>query len=601
MKSNTLEDFMFKIQVKNKYKIETSLSDWTGNWVHYTNINKLGVNPQQFHQDMAGIYLFPEKFKTSGTIWKGKKYKFIVKVKSDAKILDLSKLSEKDLWDLLDKLHIPRTYMHEKMNVDNFWEALKNYYMLSTSKKGSGFWNKEFRRLGYEAIFDDTGSIHTAEVQMVVLDPRILNIVDVETQNIKRGQYDRIKEHLNMLAHHLKSYGNVEIQPIKKVKELYGKNKIIKGKLKLTLGNEKYIDFEIEEDEANQEIGIIVPYSNVESISKLRQQMTISTHIKYNEENKVKDFVSWIMKKALSPEVKASWLVQIKAKYKIESGISDIVYHFTSIYNAAKILKEDQFALTFVSGADDANKPKSKYYYLSTTRSKVGSFHVDSAGYFGVLFKLNGVKLRNNYVGNPVDYWGREFRKVAPSKNEMEDRIWSDNPFIKPASKYIEEIHVYFGGDHKGGRTKWIAEPEESDKRQLKQLLKDAKDIPIFVYTDKDAAKTLDKRKATPIDQLDLKTEPQEEYQRGKRDDMEIWLELYEKNNKDELSIEPFGGAKRSLRLLSSFDGINSFEADVHNSKKGTPSLHKIVDILKKNKWTMKDFYKHLQDKWAKL
>jgi hypothetical protein len=297
-----------------------------------------------------------------------------------------------------------------------------------------------------------------------------------------------------------------------------------------------------------------------------------------------------------------SFKTKAEAKYKIESGISDIIYHFTSIYNAAKILKEDQFALTFVSGADDANKPKNKYYYLSTTRSKVGAYHVDSAGYFGVLLKLDGTKLRNNYIGNPVDYWGREFRKVAPTKHEMEDRIWSEKPSIKPATKYIEEIHVYFGGKHKdAGRVKlWIAEPEDAHKRQLEQLIKEAKEknIPIFIYMDKEAAKLLDKRKAIPLDQLDLTTKPQEEYQRGKRDDMEVWLELYEKTDAESLSTEPFGGAKRLLRTLRSFDGIKSFEADVHNCKKGTPSLHKIVEILKKNKWTMKDFYKHLQDKW---
>jgi hypothetical protein len=184
----------------------------------------------------------------------------------------------------------------------------------------------------------------------------------------------------------------------------------------------------------------------------------------------------------------------------------------------------------------------------------------------------------------------------------MEDRIWSEKPSIKPATKYIEEIHVYFGGKHKdAGRIKlWIAEPEDAHKRQLEELIKEAKEksIPIFVYTDKEAAKLLDKRKAIPLDQLDLTTKPQEEYQRGKRDDMEVWLELYEKTDAESLSTEPFGGAKRLLRTLRSFDGIKSFEADVHNCKKGTPSLHKIVEILKKNKWTVKDFYKHLQDKW---
>jgi hypothetical protein len=277
---------------------------------------------------------------------------------------------------------------------------------------------------------------------------------------------------------------------------------------------------------------------------------------------------------------------------KVSSSISDILYHYTSLSAATKILQENRFALTFVSGSDDTHKPGNKYYYLSTTRSKIGSYHISSAENYGVLLKLDGVKLRSNYIGNPVDYWGREFRKAAPSKNEMEDRIWSEKPYIEPAKKYIDEIHIYF-----------VDVEHPVLKKQLKQLLILAKksNIPTFIYTDAESAKTLDKRKAIPVTRINLKTEPEKPSRSyGIGDSIAPWLELYEKDKKEYLSTEPFGGAKRRLQSLYSFDGLQSFLADIHNSKKGTPALHKMVEILKKNKWDVKDFYKHLQDKWTK-
>ena len=289
-----------------------------------------------------------------------------------------------------------------------------------------------------------------------------------------------------------------------------------------------------------------------------------------------------------------SFLKDVRKLYVVEgglspvsdilAGISDIVYHYTSLSAASSILKEDQFALTFISGADDTLKPNDKYYYLSTTRSRRGSYHEGSRVH--ALMVLDGAKLRSNYIASPVDYWGREFRKVAPAKNEMEDRIWSSKPYIKPASKYIKEIHISFVD----------VGANQAFKRQIKSLLINAKKkgIPTFVYTDETAANNLDKRKAVKLSDLDIKTDPTEFKSYGRRDDMATWLELYEKNDKEYLSTR----AKRLLNTLRSFDGIDSFKADVHNSKKGTPSLHKIVDILRKNKWEIKDFYKNLQDKW---
>ncbi|HUS88585.1 MAG TPA: hypothetical protein VMW91_04300 [Desulfosporosinus sp.] len=269
---------------------------------------------------------------------------------------------------------------------------------------------------------------------------------------------------------------------------------------------------------------------------------------------------------------------------KVEAGISNIVYHYTNLDSATSILKDDQFKLTFVSGSDDRNLPKNTFYYLSTTRSPVGSYHEGS--YIGVLLKLNGQKLQHNYIGNPIDYWGPKFRKIQPDKNEMEDRIWSAKPIIKPALKYIEAIHIYYDTRH------------SKDPKRLKNLLIQAKrkKIPTFVYTDRKAAQILDTRKATPIKDLDLTVEPSKMWPSfPKSDRMASWVELYEKDKKDHLS-------ENALALLGNWTGFrsyNSFTTNIQSQKKGSTGLYKFVDILKKEKWETKDFYNHVKDKWS--
>lgn len=301
----------FKSRVESKYRIRASLSNWSGEWVHYTDVNKLGVNPKQFHMDLAGVYLFPKEFKTGGTLWKQKKYKYVCKVKEGAKVLDLAKLSENDMWSILEKLHIEKKYVYtgdKPLDADTFWEALKNFYTLSANKSrigGAVTWSKEFRRLGYDAVFDDAKAIHCAEVQLVVLNPKILTVIDVETQNVNRGQYDRIKQHMELLAGKLKPHGKVEIEPLKKKKDGWEKTASLVGKLKLSLSDDKYIGWKVKEDEANHMLWVTAYDTNIQHMKDNWGHFGDSVWVNYGEENDIDILVARVMKKALNkPEVK---------------------------------------------------------------------------------------------------------------------------------------------------------------------------------------------------------------------------------------------------------------------------------------------------------
>lgn len=288
---------MMKKLVAVLHKILASFDTYSQKkWVHYTDINKLGVNPKQFHQDIAGIYLFPEDFKTSGTIWKQKKYKITVSLKPNIKILDLSKTTEDDRKDILDKLSVPYVDQDAYNTVDNWWENLRNYYILNNYKK-SAKWNKDFRSLGYDAIFDDTGSIHVLEVQLAVLNPSILKIEDIETQNIKRGQLSRLQETQKILADLLAAYGDVKIEPVKKYRDYIGKGSRLKARLLFTVG-EEYIEWEIEEDDSSQEIWVRTLGTNLESFKDNWGTVKMSDRLQHKDVSRLKEFVTFVMKKA---------------------------------------------------------------------------------------------------------------------------------------------------------------------------------------------------------------------------------------------------------------------------------------------------------------
>lgn len=172
--------------------------------------------------------------------------------------------------------------------------------------------------------------------------------------------------------------------------------------------------------------------------------------------------------------------------FLIQEGISDKLYHFTDIPKVVDILKYNTIPLaTAISGADAEYIKKHNLFYLCCQRSKnckLGFAYTKSGkGYdndnqkskiiFSVRIELDGYQLKaDGYNGRPLDYWGNSgkrsnigydaFIKQFPGLTtlptpqevlkyqkhnkyfEMEDRIESNKPFIKNASKYIKRIDI---------------------------------------------------------------------------------------------------------------------------------------------------------------
>ncbi len=134
--------------------------------------------------------------------------------------------------------------------------------------------------------------------------------------------------------------------------------------------------------------------------------------------------------------------------FDLLEGISENLFHSTMIQNAINILQNDEFVLQSDFAKSSESKAKKPMFFLSTARSRLGSYLISSDKYvsnFSVLFHLNGKKLSNNYSGKAVDYWGQSFKNPetkTPLSDEMEDRIFSPTRSI-PATKYITKIDVY--------------------------------------------------------------------------------------------------------------------------------------------------------------
>lgn len=190
------------IKYIDKYLIE-DFKEWnTGIWIHYSKEPFAKIKPKSFHNDPVGIYLFPEKFNPEGS-WKDYRYKIYCKV-HDLKVLDLSEWNTLEkaekLCELLKATPIDEQgylrYMRESKNpIKTAWEWIRYIYLGRPA-----MFNKAIRSIGYNAVFDDTRSIHIAEIQLLILDPTLIDVMKIIDQKKDRGSgFNEINKVTNWL------------------------------------------------------------------------------------------------------------------------------------------------------------------------------------------------------------------------------------------------------------------------------------------------------------------------------------------------------------------------------------------------------------------
>lgn len=214
-----------------------------GLWVHFSKLPQLTINPKQFHQDPAGLYLFPEAFKTEGN-WHRFPYRIICRLKPGLRVLDIPKLTRDQIMGLLDAFEFQDMKDDEYLVADRepraiqdrFWDIIRQRFMGEP-----GRFNKAWRRQGYDAIFDDGGIIHNAETQLIVLNPRFVEVVEVQEQ--KGTGYAEVNRVLDEIASRYGNLGEIKIRRPTQSKD-WGE-KTLRGSIEIRNGD-NYAEFTID-------------------------------------------------------------------------------------------------------------------------------------------------------------------------------------------------------------------------------------------------------------------------------------------------------------------------------------------------------------------
>jgi hypothetical protein len=124
-----------------------------------------------------------------------------------------------------------------------------------------------------------------------------------------------------------------------------------------------------------------------------------------------------------------------------KAGISDVVFHATSIYNLSSILKENRLMTTLQiatpSESSELIPRLNKYFYFLSTMRNLSSDYKAAYNKYSYI-QLDGKKISESFAGEPFDYWQNN------KTSEQEDRIITNLPYVEGVDKYINKILIYF-------------------------------------------------------------------------------------------------------------------------------------------------------------
>lgn len=286
----------------------------------------------------------------------------------------------------------------------------------------------------------------------------------------------------------------------------------------------------------------------------------------------------------------------MRAQEFITERISQIVYHYTNLSAANKILLSGEFELSSVLGSiEQQYAPRGYPYFLSTTRTRRGGYHdTGFSGYSGVLFVLDGDWYNQRYPGGPVDYWGnRDPGQSHHRKHEAEDRVYSRDSTI-PATG-ITAVHVLV-----------TPEAESRDRARARTVLISAKQqgIPAYFYDDQTAWLNFDTRRTADVSQLSGQDDTQGRISRH-RGYLTPWLELTQAQNQSQLSKK---ADDIRYNLAFTYDRQNAAQGlgtDLSNARKPSSgpdreNAVKLINYMRQHRLnTVSELVDHLADKWA--
>ena len=292
-------------------------------------------------------------------------------------------------------------------------------------------------------------------------------------------------------------------------------------------------------------------------------------------------------------------IVSAYKKYR-SMATSSPLYHRTEEDRAIKILKENKIRMsTWLGTGSDKASGKDQMWFFSTS-TRPDAYRTDSSG---VVFVLDGNKLRQNYETSPFDYWQKTGRNQEES-DEAEERVFSDSPVMTNASQFVTELHAHW----------WMSDDTSVAAHAYKRhrelaLLAKQHHIPLFWYSDLKKMSVLDKSAAKsfsdfPKSQSLTHNDLTERRSGASEYFIKRWTSL--------LSLQPaktMADVPNDIRkYLSGYsDGHLSFQADIHNATKNMSDdkmryVYKLQTQMKlAGTSAFKEFYWKMMDKLGQL
>jgi len=282
-------------------------------------------------------------------------------------------------------------------------------------------------------------------------------------------------------------------------------------------------------------------------------------------------------------------------------NLSSIVYHYTRLDAASKILNTGEFELSSTLGSvEEQYAPKGYHYFLSTTRTVLGGYH-STIGSDAVLFVLDGNWYNQRYPAGPVDYWlNRNPSVYFHRQHEAEDRLFAKSPTIPITG--VSSIHVYLSDDPKERQY------NEYMGARARQVIMSAKkrSIPVYVYHDKEAWRLLNKRKSVPISNNPTLKGPIPYSKRTPRKKSYIypWIELITKTSSDQLSKDAKSLQYSLKYTYDNLDAAKGLANNLSNARKPSAGQDredavKIISYMRQNGLNnIGEFVESIAAKW---
>lgn len=275
--------------VRKTYKslidfLEESTDDLYVNFSEYPRFENNPYKIQIFHQDPIGIYAFPKDYvvqeQSRNEMFFGMPYITVFKLKENAKILNLSTMTEDQAKKLLEKINIK--YDDEYQNIPGhiFYHSIRKYISenLHTIKNKNLIWNKLLKIAGDFDVIKDQGSgiIHSSEPeQIIVLNKNVIeNVKKIENpyQTYVSSFFSNIADVAKEIGH--KYFKDYYIQQLKKDNRKESPENLYKDAAFYVISKNKQLPYSISfyYRDGNLDVTLIDPYKNYTKLAEKKYE-----------------------------------------------------------------------------------------------------------------------------------------------------------------------------------------------------------------------------------------------------------------------------------------------------------------------------------------